>query len=87
MAPYTASSNSSGYSTPTDSFLPVHPTAARRPYPIVVRSEHTSYSDDYITSKFLNRGADVTVSDGQFVVKPTAKPYELQTARKVAKTG
>ena len=81
---------SSGLNTPEselESLMPVHPTAARRPYPIVVQSEATSYSDEYITSKFTNRGADVTIVEGQYIVTPTAKPFEFQTARKVAKTG
>lgn len=88
MAPYTSST--SGLNTPEselESILPVHPTAVRRPYPIVVQSENTAYSDQYITSKFTNRGADVVVSDGQFIVKPTSKPYEFQTERTVSKTG
>ena len=54
---------------------------------IVVQSEQTSYTNDFITSKFTNRGADVTVVEGQYIVTPTAKPFEFQTARKVAKTG
>lgn len=81
---------SSGLNTPEselESLVPVHPTAARRPYPIVVQSENTSYSDEFITSKFVNRGAAVTVRDGQYIVAPTSKTYEFQTARKVAKTG
>lgn len=85
-----ASAYSSGLNTPEselESLVPVHPTAARRPYPIVVQSENTSYSDQYITSKFVNRGAEVITTDGQFLVKPTSKPFEFQTARKVSKTG
>ncbi|GJE94714.1 inositol-3-phosphate synthase [Phanerochaete sordida] len=81
---------SSGLNTPEselESLVPVHPTAARRPYPIVVQSENTSYSDEFITSKFVNRGAAVTVQDGQYIVAPTTKTFEFQTARKVAKTG
>ena len=81
---------SSGLNTPEselESLVPVHPTAARRPYPIVVQSENTSYSDEYITSKFTNRGAEVVVTDGQYLVKPTTKPFEFQTVRKVSKTG
>ncbi|PCH35684.1 Myo-inositol-1-phosphate synthase [Wolfiporia cocos MD-104 SS10] len=88
MAPH--SSNSSGLNTPEselESILPVHPTAARRPYPIVVQSEYTSYSDEFITSKFTNRGADVSVTGGQYTVTPTLKQYEFQTVRKVSKTG
>ena len=89
MAPY-PTTNSSGLNTPEselESVLSVHPTAARRPYPIVVQSEQTSYSDEYITSKFTNRGAAVSVTDGQYLVKPTTTQYELQTVRKVSKTG
>lgn len=88
MAPYTL--NTSGLNTPEselESILPIHPTAVRRPYPITVQSENTAYSDEYITSKFTNRGADVVVSNGQYIVKPTSKPYEFQTVRKVSKTG
>ncbi|KAH9935111.1 Myo-inositol-1-phosphate synthase [Epithele typhae] len=55
--------------------------------PIVVQSDRTSYSNEYITSKFVNRGADVTVVEGQYIVTPTEKPVEFQTARQVAKTG
>ena len=83
-------SSSTGANTPEsqlESVLPVHPTAVRRSTPIVVQSEQTSYSNDYITSKFTNRAADVTVVEGQYIVTPTAKPFEFQTARKVAKTG
>lgn len=86
MAPTT----SSGYTTPDgelESLLPPHPTAARRPHQIVVESENARFSDDYITSKFTDRGADVVFVDGQYVVKPTAHSYEFQTQRKVSKTG
>jgi len=89
MAPYTSNS-SSGLNTPEselESALPVHPTAARREYPIVVQSDLTSYSDEYITSKFTNRGANVSVNGGQYLVTPTLQQYEFQTARKVSKTG
>lgn len=87
MASYT---NSSGLNTPEselESILPVHPTSARRPYPIVVQSELTSYSDEFITSRFTSRNADVSVSGGQYIVTPSLKEYEFQTARKVSKTG
>jgi myo-inositol-1-phosphate synthase len=70
-----------------ESIVPVHPTAVRRPNYITVQSENTVYTDDHITAKYLNRGADVVVSDGQFTILPTVKPYEFQTARKVGKTG
>ncbi|KAI0753385.1 Myo-inositol-1-phosphate synthase [Daedaleopsis nitida] len=83
-------SATTGANTPEsqlESVLPVHPTAVRRASPIVVQSELTAYTNDYITSKFTNRGADVAVVEGQYIVTPTAKPFEFQTARKVAKTG
>jgi myo-inositol-1-phosphate synthase len=66
----------------------VHPTAVRRPYPIVVRSDATNYTDNHITATFTNRGADVlTTENGQFVVTPKSTTYELQTQRNVSKTG
>jgi myo-inositol-1-phosphate synthase len=86
MAPTT----SSGYTTPDgelESVLPPHPTAARRPHQIVVESENTKFSNDYITSKYTDRGANVVVVNGQYIVKPTARSYEFQTQRKVSKTG
>ncbi|KAF7791394.1 hypothetical protein EIP86_002408 [Pleurotus ostreatoroseus] len=85
-----AAAYSSGLNTPEselESLLPPHPTSARRPYCITVQSDNTSYSDEFITSKFVNRGAEVNVVDGQYIVTPTSKPFEFQTARKVAKTG
>jgi myo-inositol-1-phosphate synthase len=80
---------SSGTHTPdAPEAFNVHPTSARRPYPIVVQSEHTSYTDAHITSKFVNRGAEVVSGpDGQLLVTPTEKVYELQTERAVPKTG
>ncbi|KAF7327830.1 Inos-1-P-synth domain-containing protein [Mycena kentingensis (nom. inval.)] len=84
MAPTT----DSGYTTPDlESILPVHPTAARRPNYLTVQSENTSYTDDHITAKFVNRGASVNVSNGQFLITPTAQSYEFQTKRTVSKTG
>ena len=85
-----SSSTGTGANTPEsqlESVLPIHPTAARRTSSIVVQSELTGYTNDFITSKFTNRGADVTVVEGQYIVTPTAKPFEFQTARNVAKTG
>ncbi|KAG2092310.1 uncharacterized protein F5147DRAFT_779705 [Suillus discolor] len=70
-----------------ESIVPVHPTDVRRPNSITVQSENTVYTDNHITAKYLNRGADVVVSDGQFTILPTVKPYEFQTTRKVGKTG
>jgi len=80
----------SGYNTPDsqlESIVPVHPTSARRPHAITVQSENTSFTDEYITSKFVNRGSKVEVVNGQYVVTPVAQEYELQTQRKVSKTG
>ncbi|KAJ7227062.1 hypothetical protein GGX14DRAFT_628005 [Mycena pura] len=87
MAPTTSSS---GYNTPDsdlESILSVHPTAARRPHYLTVQSENTLYTADHITAKFVNRGSTVTVSDGQFLVSPTAQTFEFQTKRTVSKTG
>ncbi|KAF8207629.1 hypothetical protein K438DRAFT_2013494 [Mycena galopus ATCC 62051] len=81
---------SSGYNTPEselESLLTIHPTAARRPHSIVVHSENTLYSEDHITSKYVNRGANVVVSNGQFTVTPTFQSYEFQTKKVVSKTG
>lgn len=89
MAP-TTTNNTSGYNTPDsqlESFVPIHPTAARRPNTITVQSENTVYTEETITSKFFNRGADVSVSDGQYTVTPTVQSYEFQTKRNVGKTG
>ncbi|KAH9485802.1 Inositol-3-phosphate synthase [Psilocybe cubensis] len=89
MAPI-LSNGTSGYNTPEselESVLPVHPTAARRPHAITVQSENTQYTDEHITSKFVNRGSEVTVVDGQYNIKPTVQEYEFQTKRAVSKTG
>ena len=93
MAPNTTPS--SGNASPTASVLDAplvsaaHPTAARRPLDaITVQSENTIYTDEHITSKFLNRGADVVVQEGgQYVIKPTVTPFEFRTQRNVPKTG
>ena len=93
MAPNT--SPSSGNVTPDPSVfeaplnLPVHPTASRRPADLIsVQSQATVYSNEFITSKFENRGADVVVQqDGRYVIQPTVKPFEFRTQRKVPKTG
>ena len=90
MAPQSPTAVSSGYNTPDselESIIPVHPTSIRRPNYITVQSENTVYTDNYITAKYISRGADVLVSDGQFTVTPTVKPFEFQTTRKVGKTG
>jgi myo-inositol-1-phosphate synthase len=90
---YNSGEFSSGLNTPNselESIVPisVHPTAARRPYLLSVQSENTAYTDDHITASFVNRGADVTTTpNGQIVVVPTAKTYQFQTEKKVAKTG
>jgi len=80
----------SGYNTPEsqlESVLPIHPTAVRRPHAITVQSENTLYSDEHITAKFINRGSDVTLSDGHFTITPTVQEYQFQTKRVVSKTG
>jgi myo-inositol-1-phosphate synthase len=91
MSAAQVSNISSGRNTPDsqlESIVPVHPTAARRPYLIQVASENTSYSDEFITSKYNDRGASVDVlPDGQLKVTPTVKSFEFQTQKKVPKTG
>ena len=50
-----SSNVSSGRNTPDsqlESIVPVHTTAARCPYGIEVASENTSYTDEFITSKY-----------------------------------
>jgi len=80
---------SSGFITPENEVsLPVHPTAARRANLIKAHSENTLYHEDFITSKFSDRGASVvTEADGTINVKPTVTTYELKTELKVPKTG
>ena len=88
MAPL--ANGTSGYNTPEsqlESLLPVHPTAVRRPHSITVQSENTRYSDEHITAKFIDRGSEVTVTDGHFNITPTLQEYEFQTKRAVSKTG
>lgn len=87
MVPQPPSSGSATPNSEFESVIPVHPTAARRPNYLTVQSENTIYTDEHIFAKYINRGASVSVSDGQFTVTPTAAPYEFQTTRKVGKTG
>ena len=87
MAPQPPSSGAATPNSEFESILTVHPTAARRPNYLTVQSENTTYTDEYIRAKYINRGASVSVSDGQFTVTPTAQPYEFQTTRTVGKTG
>ncbi|KAF8655881.1 hypothetical protein AX16_002866 [Volvariella volvacea WC 439] len=87
MAP---SNTTTGYNTPEselEGFVDIHPTAVRRPYTLTVQSERTAYTDEHITSKFVNRGASVSLTDGQFIVTPTTEEYEFQTERAPGKTG
>jgi myo-inositol-1-phosphate synthase len=69
------------------SIVAVHPTAVRRPYNIVVQSGNTTYTDSHIAVKFVNRGANVQVVNGQYFVTPTIQPYEFQTATNISKSG
>ncbi|KAI0282890.1 Myo-inositol-1-phosphate synthase [Russula aff. rugulosa BPL654] len=93
MAPNTTPS--SGNASPNLSVLDaplvsaVHPTAARGPLDAVtVQGENTVYTDEYITSKFYNRGAGVVVQEaGRYVITPTVTPFEFRTQRKVSRTG
>ena len=69
--------------------LPVHPTAAHRPTDsITVQGPNTIYTEDHITSRFVNRGADVVVQqEGRYLVQPNQTAYDFRTTRKVPKTG
>lgn len=87
MAPQPPSSGSLTPNSEFESVVAVHPTAARRPNYLTVQSENTTYTEEHITAKYVNRGASVSVSEGQFTITPTAEPYEFQTNRKVGKTG
>ncbi|KAH9965495.1 inositol-3-phosphate synthase [Russula dissimulans] len=93
MAPNTTPSSGNASPAPSVLDMPlasiVHPTAARNPTDaITVQGENTIYTDEYITSKFHNRGADVVVQEGgRYVIKPTVTPFEFRTQRKVPKTG
>ncbi|KAG8878386.1 Myo-inositol-1-phosphate synthase [Tulasnella sp. 331] len=79
--------NAGGYNSP-EVETEIHPTAVKRASPIVVHSPNTTYSEDYITSKFDYRGADVIQgADGQLNITPTVQPFEIRTERKVQKTG
>ncbi|EAU92014.1 inositol-3-phosphate synthase [Coprinopsis cinerea okayama7 len=90
MSAPAVANNTSGYNTPDsqlEGVVPVHPTSARREHAIAVQSENTSFTDEHITAKFVNRGTEVKVSNGQYVVTPTTQTVEFQTQRKVNKTG
>lgn len=78
----------SGLNTPQSEPEPIiHPTAARTDYPIVVESDKTVYSDEYITSTFDYRGQSVINHGNKYTVKPTLKAFQFRTARKVPRTG
>ncbi|KAI9573334.1 hypothetical protein HD554DRAFT_2167597 [Boletus coccyginus] len=82
--------SSSGYNTPDselESIVPIYPTAVCRPEYIKVNSENSTYTNEHITARYFYCGADVIISDGQFNVTPTVKPFEFQTTCKVGKTG
>jgi myo-inositol-1-phosphate synthase len=78
----------SGLNTPQSEPEPIiHPTAARMDHPILVESDKTAYTDEYITSTFDYRGQSVTNDGNKYTVKPTLKTFEFRTARKVPRTG
>lgn len=79
--------NDSGYNTPVESILAIHPTAARTDHSINVISDNTIYSQDHITSTFHNRGSSVSINAGQYTITPTVDSFQFRTARKVPKTG
>lgn len=78
----------SGLNTPqSEPEALVHPTAARAEVPILVESDKTTYTDEYITSTFDYRGQNV-INDGiKYIVQPTLQTFEFRTARKVPCTG
>jgi len=75
----------SGSQTPTTG--DVHPTAARVEVPIMVESERTKYTEDFITSTFDYHNQTVTNEGGVLKVRPTKKIFEFRTARKVPRMG
>jgi len=82
----------SGLNTPQSEPEPetepiIHPTAARADHPILVESDKTSYTDEYITSTFDYRGQSVVNDGHKYIVKPTLKTFQFRTARKVPRTG
>jgi myo-inositol-1-phosphate synthase len=85
MAAQTPTPGYSGTHTPT--LGDVHPTAARAELPILVESERTKYTEDFITSTFDYHGQTVTNEAGVLKVRPTKKTFEFRTARKVPRMG
>ena len=78
----------SGLNTPQSEPEPIiHPTAVRTVHPILIESDKTTYTDEYITSTFDYRGQTVTNDGTKYIVKPTLKNFEFRTARKVPPTG
>ena len=86
MANQTPTPSYSGTQTPTAAGG-VHPTATRVETPIIVESERTKYTEEYITSAFDYHGQTVTNEDGVYKVRPTKKTFEFRTERKVPRTG
>ncbi|TFK17519.1 inositol-3-phosphate synthase [Coprinopsis marcescibilis] len=70
-----------------ESVVPVHPTVAHREHAIAVQSKNTSFTDEHITTKFVNRATTVVVDNGRYIVTPTIEECGFQTERKVSKTG
>jgi myo-inositol-1-phosphate synthase len=85
MAAQTPTPGYSGTHTPNPG--DVHPTAARFELPILVESERTKYTEDFITSTFDYHGQTVTNEGGVLKVRPTKKTFEFRTARKVPRMG
>jgi len=89
MAPQVNGNHPDGYVplVPAVTSAPVHPTAARRSVPVVVNSPTSQFNEDYITSKYEYRGANVVSSLDRIEVTPTVQNFEFRTGRKVSKTG
>lgn len=88
MAPH-ATGNYNGAVAPVPAVTPapVHPTAARRTVPVVVNSPTSQFSDEFITSQYEYRGANVVSGLDRIEVTPTVQKFEFRTERKVSKTG
>ncbi|CAG7853534.1 Inositol-3-phosphate synthase; AltName: Full=Myo-inositol 1-phosphate synthase; Short=IPS; Short=MI-1-P synthase; Short=MIP synthase [Serendipita indica DSM 11827] len=82
MAPQTPLE--SGINTPNTH---IHPTAARNDTPIVVESEKTVYTDEYITSTYDYHTQTVINDNGVFKVTPKVQTYQFRTQRKVPRMG
>lgn len=87
MAPHATGNYNGVAPVPAVTPAPVHPTAARRTVPVVVNSPTSQFSDEFITSQYEYRGANVVSGLDRIEVTPTVQKFEFRTERKVSKTG